>query len=535
MASYSKGWKVMVSAVVWTFMVLVFGIQQTGAAGPPKMLRIAFDAADIKSLDPGYAMGTIDIALQDMIFDGLLRFKPGNVNVVETDMVEKYEVSGDRMEMTFFLRKGIMTHPFEGYPQGVELTAEDVVFTIEKAANPKLSSHAGIFSNFKAQAIDKYTVRVKLEKRIPTPERNFIDYQGGQIIPKKAFEKLGAAKFKTSPVGTGPFRVANYIPGQKMILAAHDRYFRGRPRIDTIEVLFMADVNSREFALRRGEVDIIEGIREQPWIEKMKVLPGTLVDVIGPGDLALLSFNLSKKPMDNPLVRKALFHGLNLDELRGFIGADASGPACSVVPSYLPGGLTCEDVKRAGFQYKPDIQKAKDLLRQAGFPNGFPMEQTITEYALYRRPTENIQAQWKKIGVDLKLNVVDHPTYHTRIRQDVNPYVLYIALRPSADIWLTYFFHSDSIVVTGKSPSTNFSHCNIIDKLIESARYEVNKEKQIDLWKQAQYKLLEEAIAMPLYVVNAVWGRNGRVKLGYELQSTLTYYPQLNELTDIVK
>lgn len=518
--------------------IVAFGLHHGAeASGSQKILRIALDAGDIGSLDPGYQKGTQDTVLQDMIFDGLLRFKPGDVSVIEPDIAEKFEISKDGMELTFYLHKGVMTHPFEGYPEGYEFTAEDVVFSLQKTADPKLSGFSGEFKTFTAEAIDKYTVRVKLKERIPTPELSFVDLRGGQMIPKKAFETLGPSRFKTQPVGTGPFRVTQYVPGQKVILAAHEKYWRGRPRIDGVQAFLMPDVNSREFAYRRGEVDIIEGIREQPWIDKMKKIPNTTVDVIGPGDLALISFNLAKKPLDNPLVRKALIYGTNSDEIRAFIGADASGPACSIIPSYLPGGITCEYLQKnkPELLYKYDPEKAKELLRQAGYPQGFTMEQTISEYALYRRPTENLQAQWKRIGVDMKLNVVDHPTYHTRIRQDVNPYVLYIASRPSADVWLTYFFHSDSIIITGKNPITNFSHCTIVDDLIEAARNEINKEKQIELWKQAQYKILENAIAYPWYVVNNVWGRNSNVKLGFELKSALAYYPQTNEMTDIAK
>ncbi len=535
MSRFLKAFRMGIMSIIFmTMLVVVFSLQPAEVvSGSEKILRIACDAGDIGSLDPGYHKGTQDTVLQDMIFDGLLRFKPGDVNVIEPDIAEKFEITKDGMELTFYLHKGVMTHPFEGYPEGYEFTAEDVVFSIQKTADPKLSSFAGEFKNFTAEAIDKYTVKVKLKERIPTPERTFVDVKAGQMIPKKAFETLGPARFKTQPVGTGPFRVVEYLPGQKVILAAHENYWRGRPRIDGVEALMMPDVNSREFAFRKGEADIIEGIREQPWIDKMEKLPNAVVDIIGPGDLAFLSFNMSKKPFDNPLVRKAIIYGTNRDEIRAFIGSDASGPAWSVVPSYLPGGLTGEEVEKRGLFFKTDIEKAKELLSKAGYPNGLTMQHTISQYALYRRPTENLQAQWKKIGVDMKLNVVDHPTYHTRIRQDANSYVLYICARPSTDVWLTYFFHSDSIVVTGKAPITNFSHCKIVDDLIEAARKETDKKKQIQLWKEAQYKILENAIALPLYVVNNVWGRNNRVKLGFELKSSLAYYPQINEMTRI--
>lgn len=527
--------KVMV-ALFLTAVMAAFVFQQAGlSSASENVLRIAFDAADIKSLDPGFSFGTQDLAHHDMIYDGLLRFKPGDISVIEPEIAERYEISKDGMELTFYLRKGVMTHPFKGYPEGYELTSEDVVFTIKKNSDPKLSTYSGVYKNYIPEAIDKYTVKVRLKQRVPHPHRDFTDYRGGQMVPKKAFETIGQEAFKTQPVGTGPFRVVKYIPGQKVIMAGHEKYWRGKPRLDRVEVLPMPDASSREFALRRGEVDIIEGVREQPWIDKMKKLPNIIVEVFGPGEINHINFNLTKKPFDNILVRKALVYATNQDELIAFIGPDVAGDICSIVPPFFPGGLSCEEVARAGLRYKADMKKAKELLAQAGYPNGFSVEETISERAEYRRPVENLQAQWKRIGVDIKLNVVDHPTYHTRIRQDVNPFVYYVCMRPSADVWLTYFFHSDSSVVTGKNPITNFTHTNIIDGLIEAARAETDQEKQIQLWKDAQIKLLENAINYPLYLQKFVFARNTRVKWGYELLTTLSLYTQINELTSVSK
>jgi len=531
-----NGFRMKTVVVLFLAVIMVaLGLQQAGAASGKKILRIALDAADIKSLDPGYSFGTMDTAHHDMLYNGLLRFKTGDITVIEPDLAERYEISKDGMEMTFYLRKGVMTHPFEGHPNGLEFTAEDVVFSINKSGNPKLSTYSVTYKNFVPEAIDRYTVKVRLKERFPNPERYFIDYRGSFMVPKKPFETIGAKRFKTNPVGTGPFRFVKYVPGQKTVLAAHEKYFRGRPRLDEVEVWLMSDVSSREFALRKGEVDVAEGVREQPWIDKMKKLPNTVVDVFGPGEINHLSFNVTKKPFDNPLVRRAMAYAISRDEIRTFIGRDASGPMCSVVPPFLPGGLSCAEVEKRGLLFKYDREKAKQLLAQAGYPDGFKMEQVISERASYRRATENLQSQFKKIGVDMKLKLVDHPTYHKMIRQGVNPYTMYVCMRPNADIFLSWFFHSDAIVVTGKNPVTNFSSCTIIDDLIEKARIETDSAKRVQLWKDAGYKLLEDNITYAMYVLRFVFARNEKVKWGYDLKSTLNLYTPVSEVTDIVK
>ncbi|MBW1961031.1 MAG: polyamine ABC transporter substrate-binding protein [Deltaproteobacteria bacterium] len=514
--------------VIFLAVVFSFGLPTAGVA-KDNILRIAFDAGDTKSMDPGRSFGTQDMALQDMIFNGLLRYKPGDISVIEPDLAERWETSKDGMALTFYLRKGVMSHPFKGYPNGVELTAEDIVFNLKKNQDPKLSTYSSSYKNFEAEIIDKYTVKIKLKSRMVQPELFFTDYRGGFVVPKKAFETIGATRFKTRPVGTGPFKVHKYTPGQKVELKAHEKYFRGKPKLDGVEVWFMPDVSSREFALRKGEVDVIEGVREQPWIDKMRKV--AIVEVFGPGEINHLNFNITRKPFDNLKVRRALLYATSRDEIRTFIGPDASGPMCAIIPPWMKGGLSCEDVAKKGLLYEFNIEKAKKLLAEAGYPNGFEIEQTITERASYRRATENIQAQWKRIGVNVKLNVVDHPTYHTKIRQDVNPYVMYICMRPNADIFLSWFFHSDSIVVTGKRPVTNFSHYTGIDDLIEKARMETDPAKQEELWRQAQYKLLDEAINYPLYVLRFVFARNKKIDWGFEQKSVLALYTQINEQT----
>jgi peptide/nickel transport system substrate-binding protein len=151
----------------------------------------------------------------------------------------------------------------------------------------------------------------------------------------------------------------------------------------------------------------------------------------------------------------------------------------------------------------------------------------------YRANYEVLQAELAEIGITINLNVVDHATMHEQIREDVNPIVIYVAFRPNADVYLTNFFHSDSIVVTGASPITNFSHYSGIDDLIEQARAETDPAKQEALWKEANVQILKDLAAYPLYMQNLVYARSPKVDYGHELISSLALYPQITELTTI--
>jgi peptide/nickel transport system substrate-binding protein len=113
--------------------------------------------------------------------------------------------------------------------------------------------------------------------------------------------------------------------------------------------------------------------------------------------------------------------------------------------------------------------------------------------------------------------------------------VVYIAWRPNADVFLTRFYHSDSIVVTGANPDTNFSHYTAIDDLIEQARGETDPDAQAELWKEAQIQIMDDAAAYPLFILKFVFGRAEYVDFGYDLMSTLALYPQVTETTQLTR
>jgi peptide/nickel transport system substrate-binding protein len=497
--------------MVVLFVATVFSAP---AEAREQVVRVALKASDIRSLDPHYGTTTIDYACIDPMFNALVRFKPGDIDPekIQPDLAEGWNVSRDGLVWTFYLRKGVKFH--KGYG---ELTAEDVKYSLEKAANKDTSGFAKDFDALdKVEVIDPYTVRLTFKEQVPSVLGILTDYHGGFIVCKKAVEEMGLEKFKTNPIGTGPFMLQDYVPKQKLVAARHDAYFRGRPLLDKVEFWFMPDASSREMAFRKGEIDICEGEREQAWIDKMKKVPGTAVDVFGPGETLTLHFNTSKKPLDDKRVRQALAYAIKRQELMDFLGKEVTAPLVSPIPTDYLGGTT--DV----YLYEHDLSKAKDLLKEAGLEKGFTLKKVITEMSDYRRPMEQIQAQLRRVGVDMQMDVIAHSAYHQQIRKDVNPIVLYVCARfPTADPILTQFYHSKSIVGT-PTAITNFSHYDKIDDLIEQARGETQVEKQKELWASAQRKILEDAVAYPFCITKFVFARKDYVDLGYQMKSTLT-------------
>jgi len=504
-----------------------------------KVLRTGMTYADLGTMDPHLASSTKDRALVDMIFNGLLRYKPGDAKVFEPDLAEAIpepEMVNGKQVWTFKLRKGVMVQQCDSVP-AYELTSEDVVYSFKKASNPERSAYAGEYDGMTFEAIDPYTVKITLDQPLSSvlffPK--VADYSGGFIVPKKPIEAMGDEEFKTHAVGTGPFMVNKYLPQSKVVLVANEDYFRGAPLLAGVEYLYVPELNSLEFALAAGEVDVIAGRGEDKRLDRMETLPDTKVDIFGVAEVITAHFNTTVPPLDDQKVRQALAYGISRDEMLAMFSKRVYMKVYSPVPAqFLAGGLTEQEVADAGVEYKVDRDKARQLLAEAGYPDGFSLDVFVSESSSYRKAYENLQAQWAEIGVKLNISMVDHSSMHKLIRQDANPVVLYMAWRPNADTYLTRFYHSDSIVVTGKKPDTNFSHYDKIDGLIEKARVETDPQIQVTMWKEAQLQLLRDCVTYPIIAANQTYIRRSWVDYGHELKSSLALYPQITEKTKIL-
>ena len=229
-------------------------------------------------------------------------------------------------------------------------------------------------------------------------------------------------------------------------------------------------------------------------------------------------------------------YALNRDEFLALYGPGIASNVYSPVPAqFMPGGLTEEEVVAEGLDYGYDPDKARALLAEAGLADGFSLEVNTSESDQYRKIYESMQAQLASVGIDMQINVVDHASMHSLIREDADPIVVYVAFRPNADVYLTRFFHSDSTVVTGAKPDTNFSHYDQIDDLIEAARAETDADAQIEMWKDAQRQILTDMVAHTLMYQNQVYARSETVDYGHPLNAVLNLNPQITEATDIVQ
>lgn len=511
------------STLKWSMATAVCAAMAGGAAfAQQTTLNIGMGSADAGKLDPHIATTTPDKGLLHYIFNGLVRIQPGQSSpaFIEPDIASSWTSSDDGLTWVFTLREDVDCHGEYG-----NLDAEDVVFSLQRAADPDQSSFSGDFAAFESiEATGPYEVTITLSSSIPSLLGTLVPYHGGNIVCKDAVEAL-AEGFERTPVGTGPFMFDEYQPQQYVKLVANPEYFRGEPAIKEIYYRYIPSDASRDLAFQSGEIDMIYGRQDQTWVDRIKTLPGTKVAIMAPGEMSVISLNKTMPPLDDIRVRRAIAHAMDRETMVAFKGADVTLPAVSVVPEgYL--GFT-DDVPT----YEFSIDKAKELLTEAGFPDGVTIKAIHTSLPGMLSTMEAVQSLLRDAGINMEIEVVEHATFHEQIRQDLSQVTHYSAARfPVADTYLTQFFHSDSIPLK-PTAVTNFSHCDVADAEITAARTEPDPEKQLELWATAQQKIAEDVCAVPIYQNLQLWAWKETLDLGHEVVGSLNLSPAITEVS----
>lgn len=507
------------------------GLMGNAGAQDRPILRFGTNAADIQFLDPHYASATQDRVIVDLVFNGLVRFKPGDSSTFEPDIAtavpEPVDEADGSQSWTFTLRDDVMCQA-SASTEAYALTSADVLFSFQKAANADTSTYAGNYAGYTFEAPDPKTFKITLEAPIsPTLFLPSVaNYSGGYVICQKPYEALGADGFTTNPVGTGPFAFESYAPQSNVMLVANDDFYRGAPKLGGVDVRFIADSTARELAIQSGDLDVIAGFPEAAWVERMNEGGQIQADVFGVGEAVFLNLNVEHEILKDAKVREAILLAINREDTVNLSGSPVSEPIYSVVPvDFVPGGLTEEEATAADVNYTQDTERAKALLAEAGYPEGFELDLVTSEQDSYRNAYTVLQEQLRAIGITVNLEPVQHATMHELIRQDANAITIYIAFRPTADVYLTQFF-------TTAGGTTNFSKFTV-DDLVAEARGTTDPDAQAELWKQANVEILKNFAGYGLMYTNQVYARTAAVDYGHELVSVVQLYPGFDETTTI--
>jgi peptide/nickel transport system substrate-binding protein len=489
---------------------ILTGLGRHAGGQTESICRHVTDISDVPPYDPHMSTSGDAKHLAAMMCNGLVRNPPYNPTIdpkyMEPDLAEKWVANTARTEWTFTLRKGVQFH--RGYG---EFTAEDVKFSIEDVQNPKTGSpFAPAMKGWKVEVLQKYEVKIIL----PQPEPFFLPklfpYQQGNITSKKAYEDLGD-RVRTRPVGTGPFEFEDYRPGEKLVLKAHKNYWRGKPLIDRYEYLFSGSPVAKRNALLSGHAHLGRIVGDYSAVQDEAKRAGLVFETFGLPKLVNVFLNTEIKPFDDIRVRRAVQHAVDPKEAAG-VFSEGTGVAEAIhAPWPAPTAFGGLDLKERWYPYDP--AKARELLKQAGYPNGFDAGIAILiDTPEFMRPMEVYSAQLAKVGIKMRPEGRSDPNYFESVRGGRVALSLYMCQRlPDAIVYIAEFMHSRNIGFNALSRVRNKE----IDTKIERAEKEVDAGKRAEQDKQLQEWVMDQALVIPTYVQKQVGVRSARLKLGY--------------------
>lgn len=461
-------------SLVFVFVMLhSTGVAATKEGIKKDVLNVVV-ASEAKGLDP--MLGATDrpsAAIYCNIYETLL--KVNEKNEIVPGLATSYKQIDD-VTYEFKLKKGVKFH------NGENFTAKDVVFTMTRGANTPITQYIwGIVDTSGFKIIDDHTVRVKLKQ----PNAPFIAVttcSTAAILNERYVATAGKAS-GTHPIGTGPYKFVEWKKGVQITMERNENYHGKKPEAGKIIVRTIPEASNRTIELESGGCDIAMDIQaaDRARIEKSSKLrlivkPGNAIRYIG--------FNTSKAPYNKVEVRQAIAHAIDIkgivaSVLRGY-GQITNGPISPNVMFY--------DKSAKMIPY--DVDKAKKMLADAGFPKGFKTTIWCDERKENVDIATILQAQLAEIGITADINVQEFGAYiNSAYAGKTDIYIMgWSSASPDPDIVFYSVFYSKN-----KGDGGNCSYLNDpkVDKLIERGRQTFDKAERAKIYKELQEYLLQ--------------------------------------------
>jgi oligopeptide transport system substrate-binding protein len=474
---------------------------QVQSATPPAPVEVPernelrlFSPDEPETLDPALVQDMTSHRFVSLLFSGLVTLD-SDLKVVP-DLAERWEVNESGTIYTFYLNQDAKFH------NGQPVTAEDVIYSLERAADPKrgsvkraesylddivgvkerTSGKAKSISGIKA--LDTFTVQITID----APKPYFLaklTYPTSFVVNRENVEQT-RRKWTAQPIGTGPFKMAENGHTQ-MVLEAFDEYHRGRPKLDRLTFVYRGQsMNLYE----RGELDVIEVSSE--YIDRVLDTTDPLYDdlrIVSQVDVWYIGFNVAKPPFDDPHVRRALAYATNKVAIAEIAFNKMVLPAKGILPPGLPG----YNAGLEGLDY--DVQRALDEMIQSDYGDATELP-AITLTVTGAETGEMLAEMYQQtLGIELDVQVVDWSEFLQGLdAQDYQMFSLgWIGDYPDPQNFLDMLFHSQSAY--NHSAYSNPE----LDALVEQARVEQDTDRRMALYQQAEQILVEDAPWIPLY------------------------------------
>lgn len=422
---------------------------------------------DLASLDPHPETdaGTRDVVFN--LYEGLV--KPASDGSIVPAVASEYTISDDAKTLTFTLRDGITFH------DGTPVTVEDVKYSIDRYA--EIQGESSAFSMLSDVVIkDDKTIEVILKEG----DSEFITELTLAVIPASNEDPAG------NPIGTGPFKFVSYTPGQNLILEKYDGYWKeGVPSLDKVEFKFTPDVDTAFMELQAGTIDILKYLttaQAQSLGSGYNLVEGSMNLVHG------MYLNSEYGPLSNAKVRQALCYAVDRNAINNFL----FGGKSRIIGSNMIPNMTKYYEPQAETVYTYDVEKAKELLAEAGYPNGFDLEITVpSSYSQHVDTAQIIADELSQAGIKATIKQVEWSTWLEEVYKNGEFEATVIGF--------------DGTLAPGKmlqryvsGDGKNFMHYSNaeFDRAFKEAYEAVDDAEKIAKYKEAQMILAQDAAAV---------------------------------------
>lgn len=456
--------------------------------------------------------------------DGVAQIVPG--------LADSWDISEDGLTYTFHLHEGVTFH------NGDAFTADDVVYTVNRMMDPEthakntdiyygIVAGAADFYDGNAQgvagvkAIDDLTVEFTLETAY-APFLSCLATPGGSIFNRESTE--GVQDFGVNPAscfGTGPFQVTDWQLGSMVTLKANPDYFKGAPRIDGITLAIVPDADTQRMMFEEGSVDVFNFDYAESQLQYF--LDNGYKDQIVSGSRAgtyYFMFNTAIEPLNDVNVRKALQMAIDRQAILDALYAGEG----KVLSSFIPEGVLSHNDDAAEIPYDPD--QARQMLADAGYPDGFDMEIAVmADSTTSLNVSTIIQSYLAQVGVRAEIRQYDESSYYDIRRDGELPsyYNSWSADFNDPDNFLYTFFSKKNT----KGRSINYDNAEIL-QLLEEARVMVDFDERMAAYQKIDDAVVhQDAVTLPLYQRNHLFCLNPRVhgfKVAWNGWSDMSFY-----------
>jgi ABC-type transport system substrate-binding protein len=470
--------------------------------------------ADPDNLDPANAESNPSEAVNRMMYENLARFDE-KLKIVP-GLATKWEQSKDGLTWTFFLRKGVKFH------DGTPFNAEAVKVFIERMIGPEKPSRAGLYTPFvnSVEIVDEFTIKINLKAPFAFFLNN-VAHSASGIISPTALKTYGNDIARRT-CGTGPFKFVEWVHGDHLTMVRNDDYWGGKPYLDQITVKTVKEDSARVMMLQSGDAQLIVRIPSED-IPRLERDANIKLDSTETLRVLFLGINCAKKPYSDVRVREALSYAIDKESIVKNI---YQGRA--LVASNMVAPLTTGYFRVKGYSYDPE--KAKKLLAEAGFPNGFKAKLWSPQgrYPKDFEMAQAIQQQLKKVGVDCTLDTMEWAAYLAATRKppeqaDDEIFVLGWAPSSAEARWILYPLFTTGEWVPGGNNRTFFSNKEF-DEMITKFTKATTKADMDKYLKAAQELLSKEAPAIPILVTKETIGYSKKLHGVINSPLELTYF-----------